>query len=130
MRCRLATAVRASCVRRVQLVIKQSLARGASAFQFHPFEGSRTNCKMRRRLTYIEYARLEAEKVTAARANPNDPPTFPVTLKAPPGASGTLHLMSGRQVSVLSDGLVAVSLEDATPLLSIGWARICDLSPN
>jgi hypothetical protein len=41
-----------------------------------------------------------------------------------PGAAGTLYLMSGRQVLVPSDGLVAVSPEDSEPLLGIGWTLI------
>jgi predicted phage terminase large subunit-like protein len=69
----------------------------------------------------IEWTRLEAEKATAPRANPNDATTFTVTLKAPLGAAGTLHLMSGRQVSVPADGLVTMTVEDSKPLLGIGW---------
>jgi predicted phage terminase large subunit-like protein len=69
----------------------------------------------------IEYTRLEAEKATAPRANPNDASTYTVTLKAPPGASGTLHLMSGRSVCVPADGLVAMTVEDSKPLIGIGW---------
>src|SRR6266403_645688 len=69
----------------------------------------------------IGYARMEALKATAPLANPNDAATFTVTLKAPPGASGTLHLMSGRQVLVPADGLVSMSPEDATALRSMGW---------
>ena len=69
----------------------------------------------------IEYTRLEAERVNAPRANPNDASTFTVTLRAPPGASGTLYLMSGRLVSVPPDGLVAMSVEDSKPLIGIGW---------
>jgi hypothetical protein len=71
----------------------------------------------------IEYTRLEAEKANAPRANPGDASTFTVTLKAPLGAAGTLHLMSGRQVLVPSDGLVAMTVEDSKPLLSIGWTK-------
>ncbi|SHN86914.1 DNA-packaging protein [Bradyrhizobium erythrophlei] len=71
----------------------------------------------------IEYARLEAEKTNAPPVNPNDPTTFAVTLKAPPGGAGTLHLMSGRQVLVPSDGLVAMTAEDSKPLLGIGWVE-------
>jgi hypothetical protein len=48
----------------------------------------------------IEWTRLEAEKASAPRANPSDASTFAVTLKAPAGASGTRHLMSGRQALV------------------------------
>jgi hypothetical protein len=69
----------------------------------------------------IEYARLEAEKVTAPRANTNDASTFTVTLKAPPSCAGTQHLMSGRSVSVPANGLVAMSVEDSKPLLGFGW---------
>jgi phage terminase large subunit-like protein len=69
----------------------------------------------------IEWTRLEALKATAPRANANDASTFTVTLKAPPGAAGTLHLMSGRQVLVPSDGLVVMTVEDSKPLLGLGW---------
>jgi hypothetical protein len=69
----------------------------------------------------IDYTRLEAEKANAPRANPSDASTFTVTLKAPLGCSGTQHLMSGRQVSVPPDRLVAMSPEDAKPLLGVGW---------
>jgi len=69
----------------------------------------------------IGYAGIEALKATAPRANPNDASTFTVMLKAPPNASGTLHLMSGRQVTVPSDGLVAMTAEDSKSLLGIGW---------
>src|ERR1019366_3103783 len=71
----------------------------------------------------IEYTRLEAEKVTALRANPTSSALFAVTLKAPIDCSGTLHLMSGRQVSVPADGLVLVSVEDSKPLLGMGWTN-------
>jgi hypothetical protein len=71
----------------------------------------------------IEYTRLEAEKANVPRANPGDPATFTVTLKAPPGGAGTQHLMSGRLVSVPADGLVAMSIEDSKPLLGMGWAQ-------
>jgi phage terminase large subunit-like protein len=70
----------------------------------------------------IEWSRLEALKATVPRANPNDVSTFTVTLKAPAGASGTLHLMSGRSVCVPADGLVAMTVEDSKPLIGIGWA--------
>jgi hypothetical protein len=68
----------------------------------------------------IEYTRLEAEKVTALRANPTSPSLLAVELRAPAGASGTQHLMSGRQVSV-DEGFVFVSPEDAAPLIAAGW---------
>ena len=71
----------------------------------------------------IAWARSEAQKATAPRANPNDASTFTVTLKAPAGAPGTLHLMSGRQVQVPPDGLVAMTAEDSKPMLSIGWVE-------
>jgi predicted phage terminase large subunit-like protein len=70
----------------------------------------------------IEYARIEALKASAPRVNPNDISTFTVTLKAPAGASGTLHLMSGRSVCVPADGLVAMTVEDSKPLIGMGWA--------
>ena len=60
----------------------------------------------------------------APRANPGDASTFTVTLRAPAGASGTQHLMSGRSVPVPADGLVAVSSEDAKPLIGMGWTKI------
>jgi hypothetical protein len=63
----------------------------------------------------VEYTRLEAEKANAPRANPNDASTFTVTLKAPLGASGSLHLMSGRSTSVPADGLVTMTPEDSKP---------------
>jgi hypothetical protein len=47
----------------------------------------------------IEYTRLEAEKVTAPRANSNDPSAFTVTLKAPADCS-YVNLMSDRGVPV------------------------------
>jgi phage terminase large subunit-like protein len=72
----------------------------------------------------IGYARMEALKATAPRASVNDAATFTVTLKAPPGAAGTLHLMSGRQVLVPSDGLVAMTADDSKPLLGIGWVEV------
>ena len=75
----------------------------------------------------IEWTRLEAEKATAPRASVNDASTFTVTLKAPPGAPGTLHLMSGRQVMVPPDGLVAMTIEDGKPLLGIGWIEVSDI---
>lgn len=68
----------------------------------------------------IEYTRLEAERATAPRANPNDASAFTVMLLAPAGISN-VHLMSGRAVSVPPDRLVAMSPEDAKPLLGIGW---------
>ena len=68
----------------------------------------------------IEWTRLEAEKATAPRANPNDPSTFTVTLKAPAELS-YVHLMSGRGVPVPADRLVAMSVEDSKPLLAAGW---------
>ena len=67
----------------------------------------------------IEWTRLEAERATAPRANPNDPSTFTVTLKAPDGIS-CVHLMSGRAVSVPADRLVTMTVEDSKPLLGIG----------
>ena len=36
-------------------------------------------------------------------------------------AAGTLHLMSGRQVSVPQDGIVSMTVEDSKPLVAIGW---------
>lgn len=69
----------------------------------------------------IEWTRMEALKVTAPRASVNDASTFTVTLKAPPGAPGTLHLMSGRQVLVPPDGLVAMTVEDSKPMIGLGW---------
>ena len=71
----------------------------------------------------IEYSRLEAEKATAPRANPSDASTFTVTLKAPAGASGTQHLMSGRQVLLSADGIVSVSPADSGPLIAAGWVE-------
>jgi hypothetical protein len=68
----------------------------------------------------IEYTRLEAERATAPRANPNDASQFTVTLRAPDGISD-VYLMSGRAVSVAADRLVSMSPEDAKPLLGIGW---------
>jgi predicted phage terminase large subunit-like protein len=68
----------------------------------------------------IEYTRLEAEKATAPRANPNDKSTFTVTLKAPADCS-YVSLMSGRGVPVPADRLVAMSVEDSKPLLATGW---------
>ena len=76
----------------------------------------------------IAWARSEAQKATAPRANPNDASTFTVTLKAPPGAPGTLHLMSGRQVQVPPDGLVAMAVEDSKALLGIGWSELSERS--
>jgi hypothetical protein len=72
----------------------------------------------------IEYSRLEGEKATAPRANPSDTSTFTVTLKAPTGASGTQHLMSGRQLLVPANGIVSVSPEDSGPLLAAGWGKL------
>jgi len=69
----------------------------------------------------IGYARMEALKATTPRASVNDAATFTVTLTAPAGASGTLFLMSGRQVSVPPDGLISVTPEDAAPLKAAGW---------
>ena len=69
----------------------------------------------------IGFARMEALKATAPRANLNDTSTFTVTMKAPPGAAGTLHLMSGRQVLVPSDGLVAMTVDDSEPMKGVGW---------
>jgi hypothetical protein len=40
------------------------------------------------------------------------------TLKAPAGASGTQHLISGRQLRVPADGIVSVSPEDSGPFLA------------
>jgi hypothetical protein len=57
----------------------------------------------------IEYARIEAAKATAPRANPLDTLQHTVTLKAPAGASGTQHLMSGRQLLVPADGIASVA---------------------
>jgi predicted phage terminase large subunit-like protein len=71
----------------------------------------------------ISYARIEALKAIAPRANPSDASTFTVTLKAPLGCSGTQHLMSGRSVLVPADGLVAMSVEDSKPLLGMGWTQ-------
>ena len=75
----------------------------------------------------IGYARTEALKATAPRAGVNDAATFSVVLKAPPNASRTLQLMSGRQVLVPPDGLVAMTVEDSKPLLAIGWLIQNDL---
>jgi hypothetical protein len=70
----------------------------------------------------IEYTRLEAERVNAPRANPNDASQHTVTLLAPAGISD-VHLMSGRAVSVPADRLVAMTVEDSKPLLAIGWTQ-------
>jgi hypothetical protein len=67
---------------------------------------------------------MEALKASAPRASVNDASTFTVMLKAPPNASGTLHLMSGRQVTVSSDGLISVTPEDAAPLKAAGWVEV------
>jgi hypothetical protein len=67
----------------------------------------------------IEWTRLEAAKITA-RVDPNDACQFTVTLRAPTGIS-TVHLMSGRQVSIAPDRLVAMNADDSKPLLAIGW---------
>jgi hypothetical protein len=64
----------------------------------------------------------EAEKATAPRANPNDPSTFTVTLRAPCGISA-VHLMSGRAVPVPVDRLVLMTVEDSKPLSGIGWTQ-------
>jgi hypothetical protein len=64
---------------------------------------------------------------TAPRASVNDAATFTVVLKAPADASGTLFLMSGRQVTVPPDGLISVTPEDATPLKAAGWSVQNDL---
>lgn len=69
----------------------------------------------------IGYARIEALKAAAPRPSVNDASTFTVVLKAPPNASGTLHLMSGRQVAVPPDGLISVTPEDAAPLKAVGF---------
>ena len=68
----------------------------------------------------IEFTRLEAEKMSVPRANPSSSSLLDVTLKAPIDCAGSLHLMSGRQVSVPADGLVLVSVEDSKPLLGMG----------
>jgi hypothetical protein len=47
----------------------------------------------------IEWTRLEAEKATAPRASVFDASTFKVKMLAPPNASGTLFLLSGRHGS-------------------------------
>jgi hypothetical protein len=60
---------------------------------------------------------------TLRSGNPNDASTFTVTLKAPLDAPGTLHLMSGRQVLVPPDGLVAMTAEDSKPLSAIDWVE-------
>ena len=44
-----------------------------------------------------------------------------VTLRAPHECADTYYLMSGRKVSVPPDRLVAMTVEDSKPLLSIGW---------
>jgi predicted phage terminase large subunit-like protein len=72
----------------------------------------------------IGFARMEVEKLTTSRANPMSPSLFAVTLRAPPGAAFTQFLMSGRQVSVPPDGLVAMSVEDSKPLLGMGWVEL------
>lgn len=72
----------------------------------------------------IAWSREEAAKASAPNASPLDIKTFTVTLKAPPGASGTLHLMSGRQVSVPADGIISVSPEDSGPLVAAGWVEL------
>jgi hypothetical protein len=69
----------------------------------------------------IEWSRLEAEKATAPRPNPNDPATFTVTLRAPADCS-FVNLMSGRGVPVPGDRLVSMSVEDSKPLMALGWA--------
>jgi hypothetical protein len=43
------------------------------------------------------------------------------TLRAPHECTDTYYLMSGRKVSVPPDRLVAMTIEDSKPLLSIGW---------
>ena len=70
----------------------------------------------------IEYTRLEAEKATAPRTNPNDASHFTVTLRARVDCS-YVNLMSGRGVSVPADRLVAMTVEDSKPLLGIGWTQ-------
>ncbi len=55
------------------------------------------------------------------RANPNGPSQHTVTLRAPHECADTYYLMSGRKVSVPPDRLVAMTVEDSKPLLSIGW---------
>ena len=44
-----------------------------------------------------------------------------VTLRAPHECADPYYLMSGRKVSVPPDRLVAMTVEDSKPLLSIGW---------
>jgi hypothetical protein len=68
----------------------------------------------------IEWTRMEAAKVSAPRPDPNDVSQHTVTMRAPQGIS-TVYLMSGRAVSIPPSRLVAMSPEDAKPLLSIGW---------
>ena len=72
----------------------------------------------------IEWTRLEAEKSNAPRANPTDASLCTITLRAPAGASGTQHLISGRQLLVPADGIVSVSPEDSGPLIAAGWVEL------
>lgn len=67
----------------------------------------------------IGWTRLESEKMNA-RVDINDASKFSVTLLAPAGIS-TVYLMSGRQVAVSQDRLVAMTVEDSKPLLANGW---------
>jgi len=71
----------------------------------------------------IEYTRLEAERVNAPLANPNDASLFTVKLRAPADCS-YVNLMSGRGVSVPADRLVAMTVDDSEPLLAIGWKSV------
>jgi hypothetical protein len=60
----------------------------------------------------------------APRANPTDASLCTITLRAPAGASGTQHLISGRQLLVPADGIVSVSPEDSGPLIAAGWVEL------
>ena len=68
----------------------------------------------------IAWAREEAAKIEQARLNPAVADAHSVTLKAPEGTSGA-YLLSGRYVQVPENRLVAMSPEDAKPLLAVGW---------
>jgi len=56
----------------------------------------------------------------AATSESDPTETFRNAASAARGAD-TYYLMSGRKVSVPPDRLVAMTVEDSKPLLSIGW---------
>jgi hypothetical protein len=81
--------------------------------------GTKRTCRLH---CAISALRDKAENIYSHRAFPVlTQLRHSVTLRAPHECADTYYLMSGRKVSVPPDRLVAMTVEDSKPLLSIGW---------